>query len=420
MFYMRIMATIVNTLIFYYMYKILKIIKINPIISILIVEMIFMEFIDILCIDYNVMILLIALIIMYYEIKNIILKDDLFDINIKREIIMSIISGICITIKQTTGVCFAIMYIGYKILGVRNKKDFRKYIKIFFIRLIGNCIPLTILILYLLKNNIYNEFLSYTIKGINEFANNISYISLLKGEEALLAVLVPITIIISFFYLMKKKDKLLITFFSYSVGTIIVVYPIADKTHFLIGSIISIILGIYLFKILLLEKIKKTFFKEDIETKLNKIKNILIFLNIGIVIICFFCIYNAKIWRYKELKNFKYIPTKREQKYEETYNYIKNSEKKVLILDSRAAIYMIPLNKYNKNFDMFNKGNFGENGEENLIEELKKNHNIQVLILKDKENLNWQTPTNILIFIIKNYDRIGEIGDFEIYEYKGD
>lgn len=37
------------------------------------------------------------------------------------------------------------------------------------------------------------------------------------------------------------------------------------------------------------------------------------------------------------------------------------------ILDYSVAIYMIPVDIYNKNYDMFNKGNFGQNGEKRLL-----------------------------------------------------
>lgn len=61
------------------------------------------------------------------------------------------------------------------------------------------------------------------------------------------------------------------------------------------------------------------------------------------------------------MKNFKYITTG-EESVIKIDSYILDKEvkgKKVYILDATAPFYMIPLDKYNKDFDMFMKGNFG-------------------------------------------------------------
>ncbi|MDE5830740.1 MAG: hypothetical protein K2H53_03575, partial [Clostridia bacterium] len=56
------------------------------------------------------------------------------------------------------------------------------------------------------------------------------------------------------------------------------------------------------------------------------------------------------------------------------YNQINNIDKfivekeengkTVYMLDVSSSVFMIPLDKYNKNYDMFNLGNFGEQGVE--------------------------------------------------------
>ena len=71
--------------------------------------------------------------------------------------------------------------------------------------------------------------------------------------------------------------------------------------------------------------------------------------------------YYIKAGQYTNLKNFRYIVAN-EENVIEIDEYIKQKEaegEKVYILDARAALYMIPLDKYNKDFDMFMKGNFG-------------------------------------------------------------
>ena len=65
---------------------------------------------------------------------------------------------------------------------------------------------------------------------------------------------------------------------------------------------------------------------------------------------------------------------------------------------------MIPENKYNKNYDMFLKGNIGKDGEKGQIE-----------IIKQNLKLNWQTPTEVIKYIRENLNKIGEISIYEIY-----
>ena len=102
----------------------------------------------------------------------------------------------------------------------------------------------------------------------------------------------------------------------------------------------------------------------------------------------------------------------------EVDNYILlNKNNNVYILDSEAAIYMIVLNKYNKNFDMFLKGNLGSQGEIGQIEEINKlEKGTKLLIKNDHYKLNWQTPLEVISYIKNNFNKIGEVNIFDIYE----
>ena len=97
-------------------------------------------------------------------------------------------------------------------------------------------------------------------------------------------------------------------------------------------------------------------------------------------------------------------------------NYILNSEKDVKVLEASAVLFMMPIGKYNKDYDMFNKGNFGENGENRLIEDIKNSNNRQYLILKENCTPNWQTPTKIIEYIKNNKKEKGEVSIYNIYE----
>ena len=120
---------------------------------------------------------------------------------------------------------------------------------------------------------------------------------------------------------------------------------------------------------------------------------------------------------YNDLAHYKYIPMSKSIHDSINYmdKYILNANKDVYILDSDAVVYMIPIDRYHKDYDMFNKGNFGSRGEEGKIEDLKNEKNIFILIKKDGVARNWQTPEKVIDFVKNNFKKIGEILVFDIY-----
>ena len=123
-----------------------------------------------------------------------------------------------------------------------------------------------------------------------------------------------------------------------------------------------------------------------------------------------------KINYLSKLKHFKYIPIDKvtEKRINTMDNYILKNNKNVYILNFDAAIYMIPIDRYNKDYDMFLLGNIGKNGENGQIRKISKSKDI-FLILKDGINRNWQNPEKVRKYIKKNLKRIGEFEDYEIY-----
>ena len=420
MFIMRIMAIITNSFIMFIIYKILKTFKIKKEFSLLISIIIMKLLIESMCIDYNFIILLIALITLYIELKTYKKSNNIFEYNLRKEILLGILAGLSITMKQTTGICFVIAFIGYKLLAVRNKEDLKLFLKIAVTRFLVCMLPVIILLIYLLCNNIMNEFIDYAILGIKDFSNSISYLNLLKGKLSILAILVPITIIISLYISIRKNNQIITILFAYSVSTIVVVYPISDNVHFLIAGTITIITGIYLLKELYENKFKGILEKSIIIWIENFIKALIIILILIMVGVSIYRLINYTInfKEYKNLENFKYIPVSKELEEHiiKVDKYLEEQQNDVYIVDARAAIYMIPINRYNKNYDMFLKGNIGGKGSKGIIEDLQSKENITLLILKDKRSLNWQTPIDIIEYVQNKYEKIGEIEGFEIWK----
>ena len=373
------------------------------------------------CIDYNFAILLITLLSIYIELKWLNKNKEILKDNEKKEILLGIIVGTSILFKQTTGLFLSVIFIFYKLLVVIKKQEFKIVIKIVIERLIGVCIPIIALCIYITLNNIWKEFFNYAIYGIKTFNNVILYNNLIKADFIIgvLSILVPLTILYMYFKVIVKKintdkQKNIFILFAYSVACFIVVFPIADSIHFLIGSMPTIIAIIYIVWEIL----------KDIKVS-NKIKIICKVLSEYIILFlityacCLIVLYFINYKSFSNKNHFKCIPSYLDDNITEIDNYIieqNRSGKKVYILDATACIYMIPLDQYNKNYDMFLKGNLGADGEIGQIENLQKEENIVVLIKNDSYNRNWQNPEQVRKYIIDNWTKKGEIEQFDIYE----
>mgnify|MGYP004629408151 CR=1 FL=1 len=383
---------------------------------------------DIYCIDYNVTVLFLALIILNQELKNI---KNVTQYNKKQDFVIGLLAGLAICTKQSIGVTLTIIVVGYKILFIENKAQIKQYLKMAFTRILGIILPVGILFIYLILNNALKDFINYAVLGISTFSNKIKYITLLsngKIEIRILSILMPLSIIIMALTLIiskiknKENENILniLTILVYSLSIIIVMYPISDEIHFLIGGLIAIIGLIYITFLLLKNK---SFKNEKLKTYkiLTSIICVILFaviLKAGVT-----NIYNyAKIEKNKDIKHYYNIEISKglSEKISNVDNYILEKEKqgkKVYILDAEAAIYMIPINKYNKDYDMFLKGNIGKDGEQGQIEKIKqKNANEMFLIRKANLRTNWQTPLDVVNYVRENLEKVEEISIFEVYE----
>ena len=287
---------------------------------------------------------------------------------------------------------------------------------------------------YLLVTNSLIDFINYAILGIKTFSNKIAYTGLLQDDNLeirILAVLIPASIMLNAIILLiarilkRENDefKNILTILIYSVSIIIVMYPISDKIHFLIGSFIALIGLIY--QIYLLGKILYRKIRLAQKYKVYKITTLLIQVIIFVEIAIYGInnLYNyIKVEKNERIAHYKNIEISEGliERVDEIDAYIseqENNGKKVYILDAEAAIYMIPLNEYNKDYDMFLKGNIGKDGEQGQIEKIQnRNDNELYLIRNSKLRSNWQTPLNVVNYVRNNLEKIGEISIYEVFK----
>ena len=424
---MRIIAILLCTIILFITYKILELLKVNKWLNY--AFLIFLIYIlkDHFRIDYNFFVLFNVLWIIYIELKSVRekkTKEELLTSS-KKDIVLGILAGICICSKQTTGVLVAIVLVGYNLLNVSNFKEFKLFIKKAIYRVIGVFIPLLMLSIYFTWNHLWNDFIDYCILGIGTFSNSIPYSNLLTNSNILiktLSIIVPIFLISMIGnilvnkYKRKEIDSQLLTIVSYAIAEMVVVFPISDDIHFLIGAfpaMIGIIYGMSILSQKLKNEKVKIFIKEYL-----KAFNILAVAILGMVSIVSLYNYAIQVREYTTLNHFNYIIQSQDQidSIKNVEEYIQKQDKNVYILDAAAAIYTIPINQYTKNYDMFLIGNLGRDGEEGIIEDLQEEENYIVLIKNEQYSRNWQNPEKVRKYIIENMNKMGEIDAFDIYE----
>ena len=433
----RILASLIGATIISYVYKIFLGILKEENIALIATGIIGIILKNVYALDYNLLVVLFALIILYKEIKNISKEnttEKLEKKDIKENLIIGIIAGLAFCTKQSTGAILAIVTTIAPILKIQNKQEIKKTIKTSAIRIIGIILPIIMLIIYLLCTNSLTEFISYAVFGISTFTNKIPYKELFADKlqtVRILSRIIPITILTMGIIIVinnikqttKRNTETIIILFIYSISTIITMYPIADTVHFLEGSTITIISLLYLICTIG----KKIYNKIKLSKKKFLYKSIsIIICTIMIAGITIFDVKNiskyTKLEKNTEIKHYKYMEVVDylEERITILDKFILEAEekgKKVYILDAEAAIYMIPIDKYNKNYDLFLRGNLGKDGEEGEIEKIKnRDNNTIYLIRKANINQNWQAPENVITYIRDNLELLGQITMYDVYQ----
>lgn len=466
---MRILACLLCAGVLFTFYKILNLLKANKGISLFVVMALFYMLKDYFCMDYNFAVLFVTLIIIYIELKrNLYNKENINATEIgdtieslntnkscnqnstnketkennktdlknnklnnwKTDLILGILAGICIMLKQSTGAIVTIALLGYNLLLVRSKEEFTQYLKSTGIKILGVLIPVTLIFIYLAINGAVDDFWDYCIAGIKTFTNKIPYSRLLDNEKLyikILSIVAPITFMGTFLYSVFKGNKTFLIISSLSIASFSAVYPIADEVHFLIGilptSIIICVILDFLIKAIV----------RGISKLINKISNREKYINIWLEYFLIFMVIGITAWYgYKSIPNIKdyFANCKNDVKHlanivitDYTYQkiqamdyFIKSQDKPVYILDAEAALYQIPLDIYYKDYDMFLIGNIGSKGEEGQIEKLQKDTNKIVIIKSDGVSLNWQNPNKVREYVKQNMDYKYSILYFDVYE----
>lgn len=413
---MRFLGVILSASIIFSVYKILQKLKVNSIFSIAASLLLIYVYKNYFAIDYNFFNLFLILMVVYIELKNI--EADDFRHNFS----LGIILGLTILTKQSTGLVICIIACGRRLFLVRSKDDFFKYINNILYRIAGICVPVFLFIIYLLATRAFQDFIDYAILGINTFSNSRKYSSLLGAEKiiAVSSLAIPLIILIEMVNssVSLNKEKNILSF--YALGSLVLIYPISDSIHFLVGAMPSFALVAYLLYEILSKSYDEEKEKKEIRIATKLLNEVILFAFI------FLSLYNTystveKLYLekdYQSLAHFNgiYMDENEISEIKNIDNMVLNDKENTYMLDAYASIYMIPIDKYDKDFSLFLKGNLGSRGEEGIISKIKLlKPGTKFLIRKDEYHRNWQTPEDAISYVKSTYTKSGEIEIFDIY-----
>ena len=261
------------------------------------------------------------------------------------------------------------------------------------------------------------DFIDYAILGISTFKNSFPYSELLthSGIELMfkiVGILVPFLFLFNAYIAFRNKDKNLTVLIIISLQNMLVVYPLCDVTHFLVGAFPILATTVYSLYLIC---------EKDLTEVAKKV-----IMGVTVASMLAFTGYSASTLvlyaqnAENDLNHFAGIPmSKGLHDYVVTISdFIKENEaqgKEVYIADLDAVVPMIVADKYHKHFEMLTKGNMGSRGEDGVIADMEQMENTIFLISPEPSN-NRQSSEKIRSHIQNNYTKVGTILRYDIYE----
>jgi hypothetical protein len=325
---------------------------------------------------YNFIIILLYLMFIYY-FKN------------KKYYISGLLLGLIFCTKQTIGIVIFIPTIYYLF---KNRKIFKQIT-------IGYLIPILVLLIYLLLTKSFNNYINLCYLGLIDFGGTNSSIN------TYYFILFILGIIYLLYLIIKKKDNYILI---YSLFFSIVSLPIIDYYH------VSQFLIIVVFHLIDLTKINTKYYKY-----------IYCVLLVTTVMYVFIEIDYFKPMRITNYNHFTWIINNKDysDRSKELLKYTSKLDKKTIYLmrGSENYFYKIIEDRKLDYYDLPNYGNYGYNGNKKMLDKLKKEHDVYIVIdLKLTFNKDYfqQYVKELGQYIVKKSELKDTIGVYQIYYKK--
>lgn len=321
--------------------------------------------------SYNIFLYFLLVLIIYLEKEK------------KSDYLIGFLLGLCVLTKHSVGLCLLLPSLYYI-------KDLKKVGR----RFLGFIVPLFVFIIYLIITKSMIPFIDLCILGLFDFASE-------NGKAFNIYFLLFIIMIGITIYFIVKDRKNLVNYYVLAFYSIMI--PLFDIYHFMVAFLA--------FLILILSKVKKDIIKPGL---------------FGISIILFSAVllmdsrFKSKIIYPNNIKHFEYrfIDYDSILFTNKVNDYIKkNSDREFVFLNSNGYYFRLINDMKISYIDLINAGNFGYNGSDKLLKEIKKRKNSIFLVDKSELSPIKQSDKQALNYVIDNGKKIGNIDFFDIYVF---
>ena len=321
--------------------------------------------------SYNIFLYFLLVLIIYLEKEK------------KSDYLIGFLLGLCVLTKHSVGLCLLLPSLYYI-------KDLKKVGR----RFLGFIVPLFVFIIYLIITKSIIPFIDLCILGLFDFASE-------NGKAFNIYFLLFIIMIGITMYFIVKDRKNLVNYYVLAFYSIMI--PLFDIYHFMVAFLA--------FLILILSKVKKDIIKPGL---------------FGISIILFATVllmdsrFKSKIIYPNNIKHFEYrfIDYDSILFTNKVNDYIKkNSDREFVFLNSNGYYFRLINDMKISYIDLINAGNFGYNGSDKLLKEIKKRKNSIFLVDKSELSPIKQSDKQELNYVIDNGKKIGNIDFFDIYVF---
>ena len=351
--------------------------------------------------NYNNLNLCIVLLIIFLELKE---NKSNYE-----KYIIPLLYGLTPLIKQNTGIVLLMTFWIQTIFSCFHKRISKKDS---FIGILISICPGTLFFFLLLINGILPEFWEYAALGVTTFTHRI-YIwqyMFLSPINFAVVIFILFTIVKSLILIIKDKcvvsreQHCRVLMSALSAG--VVAYPLTDSYHIMVALIPYVICFLCCFRY-------------GVYTKKQNI--ICIITAFAVLIISpLVVLINLDNDEYviSNLKHYEGIPISRniENNIAAIDEYILNKEQEginVIIANDAAAAYMIPIDRYTKNFDMLLVGNLGMKSVEGLLSE---HPDAYFMVNHNDDTLGYQAHFELIRYIKDNFVKIGHVLNLDVYK----
>lgn len=346
--------------------------------------------------NYNYLTMLILLIVFEIEANN---KGSL-----GKHLVVGVLTGLTVLSKQSTGVLIVLANLVVCVYYILHSKHNKKYV---MARIAMSAVPLTIYSVFLIITGTLRDFWEYAVEGIGTFTHRITPIDLLKSGPG--NIVFFLIVFVAYFLIAKRIAKKgsndsIFSLLVFNVSWIIVVYPLCDASHLL--CLLIPLLPLMLSCVECRQYKEKEKYLCIVVTAIVCIVAIIPFLAIG------------REYTISVQNNYQgvVIDSSVDKRIKTVGKYIIAQNEKgytVRIVADAACAYKIPLDIYEKNWDMLLVGNIGSNNIKTLLNADSK---CVYLVHKDSSVLNEQNYFELIDFIKMNYTKVGEVLNFDVYE----